>query len=86
MSAADQYRRLDELMTRVATLERKVEFMLKALNLEYTEPESPEASEILTLLKANRKIDAIKLYRERHNVGMDEAKAAVEKIERGSGD
>lgn len=38
---------------------------------------------IRQLVEANQKIEAIKLYRERTNVGLKEAKDAVEAIERG---
>lgn len=33
-------------------------------------------------LQANRKIEAIKLYREQHHVGLKDAKEAVEEIQR----
>ena len=44
---------------------------------------SPDASEAVeSALLAGRKIEAIKLYREEHGVGLREAKEAVEAIER----
>ena len=43
------------------------------------------AQEIATLLKEKRKLDAIKLLRERTGCGLSEAKEAVEAIERGGG-
>lgn len=81
----DHYRRLVELGQRVAAIERKVDFMLRELKLEYHEPDdwSQPNDEIQKLLRANRKIEAIKVYRERHGVGLAEAKAAVERIEMG---
>jgi ribosomal protein L7/L12 len=39
-------------------------------------------STVEAALSANRKIDAIKLYREQHHVGLKEAKEAVEEIQR----
>jgi ribosomal protein L7/L12 len=45
---------------------------------------SPEfTAELLELMRQGRKIDAIKLWREKTNVGLKEAKEAVEAIERG---
>jgi ribosomal protein L7/L12 len=41
------------------------------------------AAEVRALLTAGRKIEAIKLYRERTGAGLAEAKQAVERIERG---
>lgn len=41
---------------------------------------SPEDAELLGLLNAGQKISAIKLYRERHGVGLKEAKDAVEAL------
>lgn len=39
-------------------------------------------SDILVLLQRGQKIEAIKIYRERYNVGLKEAKDAVEAMER----
>jgi ribosomal protein L7/L12/outer membrane protein assembly factor BamB len=44
---------------------------------------SPATAEISRLLQAGRKIEAIKLYRATFNVGLREAKDAVEQMERG---
>ena len=43
-------------------------------------PDSPLETEIISLLEAGRKIEAIKLYRERTSTGLKEAKDAVEAI------
>lgn len=40
---------------------------------------------ILAALRADRKIEAIKLYRQRHGAGLKQAKEAVEAIEAGIG-
>ena len=40
------------------------------------------SDEIVNLLRQGRKIEAIKIYRERTNLGLKEAKDAVEEIER----
>ncbi|HEX2187301.1 MAG TPA: hypothetical protein VHG51_00315, partial [Longimicrobiaceae bacterium] len=40
-------------------------------------------AEVVRLLRAGRKVDAVKLYRERFGVGLKEAKEAVERIAAG---
>ena len=45
----------------------------------------PVEADIQFLLKAGRKIEAIKLYRERTGAGLKEAKEAVEAIDEGRG-
>lgn len=45
-------------------------------------PPPPEQDQIEALLHASRKIEAIKVYRERHKCGLGEAKDAVEEIEK----
>jgi ribosomal protein L7/L12 len=47
-------------------------------------PMEQHESEIRELLAAGRKIEAIRLYRERYGVGLKEAKDAVEAFERGA--
>jgi ribosomal protein L7/L12 len=75
--------RIFELGQRIAQLERKVEFLLSALRLDYQEPAGdPWLAQIGELLRRGQKIEAIKLYREWHNVGLAEAKTAVDQIER----
>ena len=43
--------------------------------------QDPNNTEIISLLRARKKINAIKLYREQTGVGLKEAKDAVEQIE-----
>lgn len=83
MSEVDQYRRLVELAQKISAIEDKVDFMLRELKLDYRPPVPPEPDEVQKLLKAGRKLEAIKLYRESHDIGLAEAKAAVEQIELG---
>ncbi len=52
---------------------------------EATAQPSEDDAELLGLLDAGKKISAIKLYRERHGVGLNEAKAAVEALARQRG-
>jgi len=56
---------------------------------EFTKPPSPQRdsdnpvleSKIKSLLGKNKKMDAIKIYREEYGVGLNEAQAAVDRIE-----
>jgi ribosomal protein L7/L12 len=78
--------RIHELARAIARLERKVDFILRHLDLEYEEqdaPTPPYLAEVSRLLQSGRKIEAIKVYREATRTGLAEAKEAVESIERG---
>lgn len=86
MSETDLNERINELALRIGEIARKVDFIMSELKLDYREVESSEFNEIQRLLKANRKIDAIKLYRERYKVPLADAKIAVERIELGISD
>lgn len=44
---------------------------------------SPDDAELLGLIREGKKIEAVKLYRERHPVGLKEAKDAVEALAAG---
>jgi ribosomal protein L7/L12 len=60
-------------------LEKKVDLLLKHLNLEYVEEACPLSPEVQELARhPSRKIEAIKLHREQTGVGLKEAKDAVE--------
>ncbi len=86
MSDAAEYSQLYQLMQKVAQLERKIDFILRHLDLEYQEPDEPAPAyigQIRSLLQRGNKIEAIKMYREATGVGLAEAKAAVEAIEAG---
>lgn len=81
------YMRLNELAQTVARLERKVDFILQHLDLDYVEQDQPVSSpyvaEVQTLLQAGKLIEAIKVYRAATGLGLAEAKAAVEALARG---
>jgi ribosomal protein L7/L12 len=61
----------------VARLERKVDALLKQSGIDLAAVAVREAE---ALVKAGRKIEAIKLYREMTGAGLAEAKAAVENL------
>lgn len=63
---------------RAARIERKLDRIVDHLGLRERDP---RMAEVLTLLRAERKIQAIKLYREITGAGLKEAKDAVEAME-----
>jgi len=69
-----------QLLKRVIDLEQKVEFLLERLQLaDQYHPLAPQAdADVLALAQAGQMIQAIKLYREKHNASLAEAKNAVE--------
>jgi hypothetical protein len=69
------------LRGRVAELEDRMQYLYKRLNIEYAVEPRLVDPRILEYLKKGNKIEAIKIYREIHNVGLAEAKNAVEGIE-----
>ncbi len=84
MTDTELYEKFEDMARRINEINRKVDFIMTELKLDYAQPDSPEFNEIRKLLKANQKIEAIKVYREKHNVSLSEAKDAVEQIERGA--
>jgi ribosomal protein L7/L12 len=68
------------LLQRVIDLEKKVEFLLAELRLadKFHALPPPADADVVTLARQGKLIDAIKLYREKHNAGLLEAKMAVE--------
>jgi ribosomal protein L7/L12 len=74
-----------QIIIRLNRLERKVDFLLRELNLvekeEATLPDfDPVLTEVAELVRQNRKIEAIKLYREMTGVGLKEAKEVVDRL------
>ena len=67
-----------EVSRRIDRLEDKVDLLLKQAGLE--EPPMPRQDEVVALVRAGKKIEAIKVYREATGVGLAEAKAAVERL------
>ena len=78
----------EDLRIRLARLENRVVFLFQELGLEekyqaelaYVTLQSGMA-DIVALLRRNKKIEAIKLYREKTGVGLAEAKDAVDRME-----
>ena len=75
-----------ETRNRLRRLEQKVDFLLNELGLVEKEEASlpsvhPAMAEIVALLRQNRKIEAIKVYRQAMDVDLKTAKDAVERLE-----
>lgn len=77
--------RFSRIAQAIARLERKTDFILKELKLEYIDnPEGgipPQLAEVYALLKAGKKLQAIQAYRKVTNASAEVAKVAVEKLE-----
>jgi ribosomal protein L7/L12 len=69
------------LKLRVRELEDRIKFLYSHLNITYVESIEAGDVRITDLLKKGNKIEAIKIYREMYNVGLAEAKQAVEGME-----
>ena len=70
-----------QLRQRVSRLDRQVEFLLKRAGLKYPdEPDQGASPEIMDLVRQGRKIEAIRLFREGHRVGLGEAMQFIESL------
>ncbi len=79
MGALEQ--EVDSLRGRVRNLEDQVEFLYRHLGLTYDPNSVPtDDPRIIEQLKKGNLIEAIKIYRQTYNVGLAEAKKAVEEL------
>jgi len=79
----DDTTRITNLQMKVAELERKLDFVMKHLDLEFPDdPQSPLIVEVTRLLRQGNRLEAINLYREQTNVNLKAAKDAVEELAR----
>jgi len=69
------------LRVRVAELEDRLQYLYKRLNIDFVAEPTSIDPRIVDFLKKGNKIEAIKVYREIFNVGLAEAKNAVEGME-----
>lgn len=77
---------LADLKRDIERLERKVDFLYRHLHMDYVESDLPAYMiEATTLIKNSRRDDAVKLIREYTAVGIIEARAQVDQIERNLG-
>jgi ribosomal protein L7/L12 len=73
---------IDEVRGLIMRLEKKVDFILKHLQLDYQEPIDPYILDVIVLLQKGKEIDAIKLVREHTGLGLAEAKKMVDDLKR----
>ena len=70
-----------DLKARLDQLELKLDLILESLGVRAATPPSTDLEdEARELLRSGRKIQAIKLWRERTGMGLKEAKEAVEAL------
>jgi ribosomal protein L7/L12 len=78
----DDSARISLLELKLGELERKLNFVLDQLKLQYTpEPLSPAQAEANNWLHKGNKIEAVKSYQKLAGVGLKEAKDAVDALE-----
>lgn len=74
-----------ELRMRLARLEGEVEALYRRLSIPYGDEAVRADERVIEPLRRGKLIEAIKIYREIHNVGLAEAKEAVEALRGRSG-
>jgi hypothetical protein len=75
--------RLDAIQSRIGAVSRveaKLDLLLKQANIKF-EPYAFVSNDIVEALRANKKIEAIKLYRQATGVGLKEAKEFIEEVQ-----
>ena len=70
-------RKIARIEQRLGLMERKIDAILDNLGIPFTEPGFAEVEQFL---RAGKKLQAIKAYRERTGAGLAEAKEAVERM------
>ena len=79
----DDTARIIALQAKVGELERKLNFVMDHLKLEYRDdPHSPALAEAANWLKKGNKLEAINAYRHLTRAGLKEAKDAVDALAR----
>ena len=79
--SAIEHQENEILRSRVSRLEAEVEFLFKHFGLNFSENANPgDDPRIIDALRKNNLIEAIKIYREINDIGLAEAKSAVEAI------
>ena len=65
---------------RLRAIERKLDLIMAHLGLAEEPDPAGDLEPIRDLVRQNRKIEAIKLYREQTGVGLAEAKAVIDRL------
>ena len=77
----DLDRRLAAVTGRLAAIEAHLAVVSQALGIPYAPPQSGGVpAEVVALVRAGRRLDAIKAYRAATGAGMDEASRAIDQI------
>ncbi len=80
--------RLARISDAIARLERKTDFILRHLHLEYADVSEdsvpPELAEVSAWLKQGKRLQAIAAYRKLTGADLDAAKAAIADLELGA--
>ncbi len=77
----DDSSRITALQVKVGELERKLNFVMEHLRLEYKDdPATPALTEATHWLKKGNKLEAIKVYQSMTGKGLKESKAAVDAL------
>lgn len=80
MSTVEQ-QEINLLRSRITHLEAQMDFLYRHLGVTYVENNSPDDDpRIIDALRRHNVLEAIKYYREINDIGLAEAKAAVEAI------
>ena len=69
---------IEELEARLDRLTRQVEVIAQHLGVELPEASDDLFSEVLVLAQSGKKVEAVKLYRERTGTSLQDAHRAVE--------
>ncbi len=78
----DESARIAALQLKVAALERKLNFVMQHLQLDYQDdPLTPALAEAANWLRKGNKLEAIKVYQQMTGAGLKESKDAVEALE-----
>lgn len=76
--------KINRLAQQIGRLERKTDFLLKHLNLEYVDELDAnlqaQLAQVLAFLKQGKKMDAVREYRKQTGAQPDEAMVEVEKL------
>ena len=79
----DESARITALQLKVGELERKLNFVMQHLKLEYQDdPLSPALTEAANWLRKGNKLEAIKVYQQMTGAGLKESKDTVDALEK----
>ena len=71
-----------QLSYRISSLEKKIDFLFRQLDVEYIEPVEAFITDAKNLLLQNKEIDAVKLVRNAKNCGLVEAQKTIDDLKK----